>query len=210
VRDPKVFLFDEPLSNLDASLRVSMRAELSGLHRRLDATMIYVTHDQVEAMTMGSRICIMEDGRVRQVGAPMEVYREPENACVAGFLGAPPMNLLAARAEPGETGTGLRIGATTIHLPQSLPPGPVTVGVRPEALQPSGETGLGRLEGRITSIEQLGAETIVGFELGEGATVRARLDNSFAAGIGEAIALPVPPGSLHVFDAETGAMIRRA
>ena len=214
VRDPKVFLFDEPLSNLDASLRVSTRAELSALHRRLGATMVYVTHDQVEAMTMGSRICIMQDGRVRQVGAPMEVYREPANAFVAGFLGAPPMNLLAARAEPGETGTELRVGAAKVHLPQSLPPGPVTLGVRPEALQPSGEVGLGRLEGRITGIEQLGAETIVAFDLtaggAVGVTVRARLDNSFAAGIGDHIALPVPPGSLHVFDAETGAMIRRA
>ncbi|MBB5223333.1 multiple sugar transport system ATP-binding protein [Amaricoccus macauensis] len=210
VRDPKVFLFDEPLSNLDAALRVSTRAELTGLHRRLGATMVYVTHDQVEAMTMGSRICIMQDGRVAQVGTPMEVYREPANAFVAGFLGAPPMNLLSGRAEPIGGGTELRVGEAVLRLPQPLPPGSVTVGVRPETLQPSGEVGLGRLEGRITSVEQLGAETIVAFELAGAATVRARLDNTFAGAIGEAIALPVRPGCLHVFDPETGALVLRA
>ena len=111
---------------------------------------------------------------------------------------------------PGESGTDLMIGEAAIHLPQSLPPGPVTVGVRPEALQPSGEAGLGRLAGRITSVEQLGAETIVSYELAGGAMVRTRLDNAFSLGIGETIDLPVRPGSLHVFDAETGAMVRRA
>ena len=209
VRDPKVFLFDEPLSNLDASLRVSTRAELTALHLRLGATMIYVTHDQVEAMTMGGRICIMRDGRVCQVGAPMEVYREPANVFVAGFLGAPSMNLLAARAEPGEAGTALRVGDAKIHLPQSLPPGPVTLGVRPEALQPSGEPGLGRLAGRISAVEQLGAETIVTFGLADGTQVRTRLDNTFALGIGAAISLPVRPGTLHIFDAQSGDVICR-
>src|SRR6188508_5111 len=135
VRDPKVFLFDEPLSNLDASLRVSTRGELIKLHRRLGATMIYVTHDQVEAMTMGSRICIMQDGRVRQVGAPMEVYREPANAFVAGFLGNPPMNLMPSRVEGGR----LVLGAARLALPPSLVQAAATApglvfGVRPEDL----------------------------------------------------------------------------
>ena len=99
VRDPKVFLFDEPLSNLDAALRVSTRGEIAKLHRRLGATMIYVTHDQVEAMTLGTRICIMNGGKVVQVGEPLEVYQRPANTFVASFLGNPPMNLLPGRAD---------------------------------------------------------------------------------------------------------------
>src|SRR5262245_14675417 len=110
VRDPKVFLFDEPLSNLDAALRVSTRGEISALHRRLGATMIYVTHDQVEAMTLGSRICIMNGGKVVQVGEPLEVYRRPANTFVASFLGNPPMNLLQAVVTDTSGGRGIRVG----------------------------------------------------------------------------------------------------
>ena len=116
VRDPKVFLFDEPLSNLDASLRVSTRGELIKLHRRLGATMIYVTHDQVEAMTMGSRICIMDKGKVVQIGAPLEVYRRPAEPFVASFLGNPPMNLMPAPVEGGR----LVLGAARLALPPAL------------------------------------------------------------------------------------------
>ena len=137
VRDPKVFLFDEPLSNLDAALRVSTRGEISALHRRLGATMIYVTHDQVEAMTMGTRICIMNGGRVAQVGPPLEVYRRPANTFVASFLGNPPMTLLPAVATDKSGGRCLKIGDSEIELPPGrcppLRPGSqVTFGIRPE------------------------------------------------------------------------------
>src|SRR5829696_8196098 len=125
VRDPKVFLFDEPLSNLDAALRVSTRGEIAALHRRLGATMIYVTHDQVEAMTMGTRICIMNRGHVVQVGTPIEVYRRPANTFVASFLGNPPMNLLPALATGQAEGRELRIGEGSIRVPADrMPPLP--------------------------------------------------------------------------------------
>src|SRR5215216_5139993 len=122
VRDPKVFLFDEPLSNLDAALRVSTRGEIAALHRRLGATMIYVTHDQVEAMTMGSRICIMHGGKVVQVGAQLEVYRRPANPFVATFLGNPPMKLLPAVVTDDPSGRGIRIGAWSFLLPAERAP----------------------------------------------------------------------------------------
>src|SRR5215218_10022185 len=117
VRDPKVFLFDEPLSNLDAALRVSTRGEITALHRRLGATMIYVTHDQVEAMTMGSRICIMNGGRVAQVAAPLDIYRRPANTFVASFLGNPPMNLMKAVVTDDPSGRAIRVGTQTHVLP---------------------------------------------------------------------------------------------
>jgi multiple sugar transport system ATP-binding protein len=137
VRDPKVFLFDEPLSNLDAALRVSTRGEISALHRRLGATMIYVTHDQVEAMTMGTRICIMNGGRVAQVGPPLEVYHHPANTFVASFLGNPPMTLLPAVAMDKSGGRCLKVGDSEIELPRNrrpqLQPGSqVNFGIRPE------------------------------------------------------------------------------
>src|SRR5687767_6097618 len=125
VRDPKVFLFDEPLSNLDAALRLSTRGEISALARRLGATMIHVTHDQVEAMTMGSRICIMNGGKVVQVGEPLEVYRRPANTFVASFLGNPPMNLMQAIVTDDANGRGIRVGAWSFALPPDrMPPLP--------------------------------------------------------------------------------------
>ncbi len=174
VRDPKVFLFDEPLSNLDASLRVSTRNELVSLHERLGATTIYVTHDQVEAMTMGSRICIINEGRLVQIGPPMEVYRKPANTFVAGFLGSPPMNLLPARLKPGENGDSLLvIGSQTISTPsgwESLPDvrsGDVIFGIRPEDLFLAGRGKNGRLlkelDMEVIGVEALGAETVLIF-----------------------------------------------
>ena len=168
VRDPKVFLFDEPLSNLDAALRVSTRGEISALHRRLGATMIYVTHDQVEAMTMGTRICIMNGGRVAQVGPPLEVYRHPANTFVASFLGNPPMNLLPAIATDKSGGRCLKVGDSEIELPPSrcppLQPGSqVTFGIRPEhvAQRPVADGAATPIEAEIVRVEPLGAETIV-------------------------------------------------
>ncbi|MEZ0214456.1 MAG: ABC transporter ATP-binding protein [Xanthobacteraceae bacterium] len=169
VREPKVFLFDEPLSNLDAALRVSTRTEIAALHRRLGATMIYVTHDQVEAMTLGTRICIMSGGRVMQVGPPLEVYQRPVNTFVAGFLGNPPMNLIPARVESGGAAPVVQIGDTVLAIPTgrvgTLAAGSVvTFGIRPESLsldpRPGAAPGA-RLSGTAEQIEALGAETIL-------------------------------------------------
>ena len=148
VRDPVAFLLDEPLSNLDAKLRASMRTELIKLHRQLGRTMIHVTHDQVEAMTMGERICIMNDGRIVQVGPPMEVYRNPADTFVAGFLASPPMNLLAARVEAAATGSGLAVVCSGLRLPLVAAPDgpegawrdrPVILGIRPEDIRETPE-----------------------------------------------------------------------
>src|SRR5216117_688381 len=134
VREPKAFLLDEPLSNLDAKLRVQMRAELKRIHHRLGVTTIYVTHDQVEAMTLGDRIVVMSNGRVQQIGKPQEVYRRPQNLFVAGFIGSPPMNLLRGRCTDG----CIRLGE--LELPWAGPDAPeVAVGLRPEDLRPAGE-----------------------------------------------------------------------
>src|SRR6186997_2297919 len=151
VRDPKVFLFDEPLSNLDAALRVSTRGEIAAIHRRLGATMIYVTHDQVEAMTMGTRICIMNGGKVVQVAEPLEVYRRPANTFVASFLGNPPMNLLKAVVADDPSGRGIRIGSLPLTLPSDrmppLRPGTdVIFGIRPEKISGAAREGSAKIE----------------------------------------------------------------
>ena len=165
VRDPKVFLFDEPLSNLDAALRVTMRGELIKLHRRLEATMVYVTHDQVEAMTMGTRICIMNGGRVVQTGRPLDVYRNPADTFVASFLGSPPMNLLPGRIEAGDGTATLHVAGSTVGLPPELPvpPGDVIFGIRPEDLSdvPLSGPWVRQLATEVVAVEPLGAETLL-------------------------------------------------
>ena len=146
VRQPEVFLFDEPLSNLDAKLRVNMRAELIKLHERLDATMIYVTHDQVEAMTMGDRIVVMRNGFIQQVGPPMEVYNQPQNQFVAGFIGSPPMNFMEARLVPDNGGLAIEIRGMRLPLPphkaksaEAYTNKSVVFGIRPEDIVPATE-----------------------------------------------------------------------
>jgi multiple sugar transport system ATP-binding protein len=161
VRKPQVFLFDEPLSNLDASLRVQMRIELSKLHKEIGNTMIYVTHDQVEAMTLGDRIAIFKDGRIEQVGPPLSLYEQPNNAFVAGFLGSPRMNFISVAAEPAATGIQLRAGGSgAITLEgRAAPEGPLTLGVRPEHLSVTRvEDGLAA---RVELVEHLGDSLIV-------------------------------------------------
>ena len=215
VRDPKVFLFDEPLSNLDASLRVSTRGEIAALHRRLGATMIYVTHDQVEAMTLGTRICIMNQGKVVQVGAPLEIYQRPESSFVAGFLGNPPMNLLKAVAREDSDGRTLEIGDVVIRVPaeRSPPLGPgaaVIFGIRPEhvAANPPPGVETAPIEVEIVRIEALGAETIV-FSRFPGADrpLIARVDAASSFTIGERRPLHLDLSRAHVFDAE-GTVLR--
>jgi ABC-type sugar transport system ATPase subunit len=184
VRRPRVFLFDEPLSNLDAKLRVQMRAELVRLHRSLAATMIYVTHDQVEAMTMGQRIAVLSRGALQQVGTPAEIYDRPASAFVAAFIGNPGMNLIL---EPG------------------VVPGRL-LGFRPEdgALGPA-EGALAT--GDVTLVEPLGSETLVHLKLGSGETVVTRVRGARAPGIDERLGVHVPDERLHRFDAATGARV---
>ena len=191
VREPEIFLFDEPLSNLDAELRVGMRAELAQLHRRLGTTMIYVTHDQVEAMTMADKIVVLRAGRVEQVGAPLDLYNAPANQFVAGFIGSPRMNFFPGVAAPG----GVQVeGLGHVAVPRPLPPGPVTLGIRPEHLQ----EGPGGLPGTVAAVEQLGGLSYV--RLREHDAV-LQLAGQTGLRPGAPVALHVPPEHLHVFDA---------
>jgi multiple sugar transport system ATP-binding protein len=215
VRDPKVFLFDEPLSNLDASLRVSTRGEIASLHRRLGATMIYVTHDQVEAMTMGTRICIMNHGKVVQVGAPLEVYQRPVDTFVAGFLGNPPMNLLeAATAAEGDSRT-LKVGEASLGLSPDCSPAldsgaRVIFGIRPEHVgaAPSGALHEAPVETEIVRIEALGAETIVFARVpGVEKLLIARVDAAARFDVGEKRPLYLNLAKAHVFGAD-GVVLR--
>jgi multiple sugar transport system ATP-binding protein len=175
VRAPQAFLMDEPLSNLDAQLRVEMRAYISRLHDELGTTTVFVTHDQVEAMTMGDRVAVMRDGRLEQVDVPQALYDRPANAFVAGFIGSPSMNLLRARLERNGTGVIARLGPNTVRVPQralELSPGAlaylddeIVVGVRPEALRPRPEPGTESIAGNVLLVESLGSDVLVHLEL---------------------------------------------
>jgi multiple sugar transport system ATP-binding protein len=211
VRDPKVFLFDEPLSNLDAALRVSTRGEIAALHRRLGATMIYVTHDQVEAMTMGSRICIMNGGKVVQVGEPLEVYRRPVNTFVASFLGNPPMNLIKAVATDAAGGRGLRVGDWSFALgaetmPPQRPGTEVIFGIRPEKIgvpRPDNAT----VTAEVVQVEPLGAETIFAARIaGVEKPVFARIGPDIPVKVGERRELGIDLSAAHVFGADGVAL----
>ena len=205
VRDPAVFLFDEPLSNLDAKLRVQMRAEIKALQQRLGSTTIYVTHDQIEAMTMADKIVVLHDGVVEQIGAPLDLYDRPANLFVAGFIGSPAMNFIKARLEGGEgptlvTASGVRIplGAT----PRAAPGSEIIMGVRPEHVKLGGPRAM---PARITVIEPTGYETevIAGFA---GQDIVCVLRERLSDRPGDTIALSFD-GPLHFFDPETGKAI---
>jgi multiple sugar transport system ATP-binding protein len=207
VRQPQVFLFDEPLSNLDAKLRVQMRREISALRRRLGTTTIYVTHDQVEAMTLGDRIVVMQEGRVQQVDTPLELYRRPANTFVATFVGSPPMNLVAGTVTSDGTSFGAKEGRFTLPLPAqrpaSLTPGQALIlGIRPESVMMEGETG-GKTVATIEEIEPLGNETLVSLNAG-GVPFTARVEGSATPHRGDRVALTFPDSALHWFDS-TGA-----
>jgi ABC-type sugar transport system ATPase subunit len=210
VRQPAVFLFDEPLSNLDAKLRVQMRRELAALRRRLGTTTLYVTHDQVEAMTLGDRIVVMHAGRVQQIGSPLDIYDRPANLFVAGFLGSPPMNQIPGRLVHGE---GVRFESTAgafampipeHQLPSRLPEGLVVLGVRPEALRPvAGEPGL---EIVVEAVEPLGYESLVSARAG-GVPITLRVDAGVAPLLESVMACSILPGGCHWFDQESGLRI---
>jgi multiple sugar transport system ATP-binding protein len=206
VRNPRVFLFDEPLSNLDAKLRVQMRAELKDLHSRLKTTTIYVTHDQIEAMTMADRIVVMRDGVVEQVGAPLDLYDHPANIFVAGFIGSPAMNFITGRIETGN-GQPAFVSAAGSRLPVTAAAAnaagndDVVYGIRPEHLSvaPDG-TGIAAT---VAVLEPTGSETTVVARLGEDQIV-ALLRERIAAHVGDAMPLQVDPANSHLFDAATG------
>ncbi len=220
VRQPAVFLFDEPLSNLDAKLRAQMRVEISRLHARLGATMIYVTHDQTEAMTMGDRIVVMHEGVIQQVADPLTLYAAPANLFVAGFIGTPPMNFFAGRVR-GENEAPVFVGASGFSLPlprarqESLAAyreRPLTLGLRPEDIGAAGgEAGAAPcLRATVDVVEPLGPESFVHFSLGAGAGAErfvSRVDAHHKFSIGAEVELPVAIHKAHFFDPETGKRI---
>ncbi|HZT09968.1 MAG TPA: hypothetical protein VFB09_02940 [Actinomycetota bacterium] len=227
VREPKAFLMDEPLSNLDAKLRVSMRAQLAALHARLATTTIYVTHDQIEAMTLGQRVAVMRDGRIQQVDTPQELYARPANLYVAAFIGSPAMNLVEAELAHGQA----RFGGYAIprSATDTTPDGQVIAGIRPEAFEDAAfaDPSLPRIDVKVEVVEELGADTHVLFSVAaprvevtevreaagdedatlatvEGSLFTARVDPATSAKPGAPLRLAVDPSRFHYFDPETG------
>jgi oligogalacturonide transport system ATP-binding protein len=218
IKQPELFLFDEPLSNLDAKLRAAMRVRLIDLHRQLKAagrpaTVVYVTHDQTEAMTMGDRICVMKDGLIMQVADPVTLYERPANAFVGGFIGSPEMNLIEATLTAGESGREIRFGGQSLPVGPglakriaSVPEGTYTLGIRPQHLSIAGGNAPGTLEGKILHVEFLGHEVYLHVMV-EGRNIivvvpaadfdRTRIGNS-------SIRLSPHEDRLHLFDIESG------
>ncbi|WP_146589356.1 ABC transporter ATP-binding protein [Puniceibacterium confluentis] len=212
VRRPKVFLFDEPLSNLDAKLRTQMRAEIKRLHKRLGATSIYVTHDQVEAMTLADRIVVMHDGRIEQIGSPMELFLNPANTFVAGFLGSPPMNMVEAKIVAGDQGPvaefdGQRVPLAKVPSLQNAVGQEVILGIRPEFVTVADETVPGRIGIDVDLVETLGSEALIHASL-MGAPFVIRTETVGQGGVLEAISgFTIKPHLIRVFDAKTGVAL---
>jgi len=235
VREPKAFLMDEPLSNLDAKLRVSMRAQLASLHARLGTTTIYVTHDQVEAMTLGQRVAVMRDGRILQVDTPQLLYANPRNLFVAAFIGSPAMNLVEAALSDGTVEfAGFRIPLAAQNRPAGSPPPRVVVGIRPEAFEDAGlaDPSLPQIDVPVDVVEDLGPDTHVIFPIeappvdvgdvraaaGDDDTLMpidralftARIDPGSSARAGRVLRLAVDPARFHFFDPESGLRLAPA
>ncbi len=206
VRNPQVFLFDEPLSNLDAKLRVKMRAEIKSLHQQLRTTTIYVTHDQVEAMSMADRVVVLDAGRVEQIGAPLDLYDAPANQFVAGFIGSPAMNQIAGTVAADGTAAFVSASGTVFPLGEELARRYVgrnaVLGIRPEQFEVVTEG----LAARVKVIEPTGSETLVTATIGEDEIV-CLLRNRLSSGVGSEIRLFVPPERLYLFDSDTGAAL---
>ena len=217
VREPEVFLFDEPLSNLDAALRVSTRNELIRQQHEIGVTTIYVTHDQVEAMTMGHRICIMNKGEVVQIGKPLEVYRNPVDTFVARFLGNPPMNLLNADLELASNGVQVRIGDSGFALQRQRFRGlgsggrhKILLGIRPEDLYETPRGDFPKLPARIAAVEPLGAETLLVLTIdGSAEEAIARVGRETRLHVGDHASLYLDGAAIHLFDPATGSAIAR-
>ena len=213
VRQPAAFLFDEPLSNLDAKLRVQMRAEISKLHTQLDATMIYVTHDQVEAMTMGDRIVVMNDSHVQQIDKPLDIYNKPANLFVAGFIGSPAMNFMNGIISRSEkllfqsAGFSLPIPADRVKTLETYVDKKVILGIRPEDICPTGETKSATLEAGVQIIEPMGNEIIVYLDYREHSLI-ARFNPDISLKLNDKLPITFNVEKLHFFDAETKARIK--
>ncbi|MDY4888487.1 MAG: sn-glycerol-3-phosphate ABC transporter ATP-binding protein UgpC [Sphaerochaetaceae bacterium] len=215
VRKPKVFLFDEPLSNLDAKLRVQMRAEISGLHNKLKATMIYVTHDQVEALTMADKIVVMKLGVIQQIGAPLDLYNEPRNKFVAGFIGSPPMNFMEVKIEKKADGLYVNEGSFDIMLPEAISKAlapyagqNVTMGIRPEDVTFSAKPVAGKtIDGTVSVVEPLGSETHVFINTGKNQFV-GKIEPSVTVVVDGKISLIPNMAKAKFFDLKTELAIR--
>jgi multiple sugar transport system ATP-binding protein len=220
VRDPVAFLMDEPLSNLDAKLRVQMRAEIAALQQRTGTTTVYVTHDQVEAMTMGDRVAVFKDGYLQQVDTPQQLFEQPVNTFVGSFIGSPSMNLIASRIEPSGDGLALSLAGERIALGHGLEvrfnnPGGCAglvaqIGLRPEDVVEPHLAGEGqRLHGRVVLTELLGREQMVYLDLRDGTRVVARLQADHRLHSGEDIAIGIDPTRLYLFQADGRALTYR-
>ncbi len=202
VREPKVFLFDEPLSNLDAALRVDMRMGIAQLHQDVKATMIYVTHDQVEAMTLADKIVVLDQGKVMQVGAPLELYHHPQNLFVAGFIGSPKMNLLTVDAKGAGAGkitvSSGDLAATTFDINETITSESVVMGIRPQALKLV-PTDQAQLPATVRIVEHLGNETVINAELASGGNILAIVPGDAPLKYGEKIGLSFETADAHLF-----------
>ena len=202
VRNPKVFLFDEPLSNLDAKLRVAMRAEIKGLHQRLGTTVVYVTHDQIEAMTMADKIVVLNAGRVEQIGTPLDLYDRPVNRFVAGFIGSPAMNFIRGTLQADQAGLKVASGAvmTVGAYPAELAGREVEVGIRPEHIQVADAAGL---DAQVEVVEPTGSETHVVIDAG-GERLVALIRRRMSISVGDKLSIVFEDGQAHLFDADSG------
>ena len=212
VREPEVFLFDEPLSNLDAALRVQMRIEISKLHQDLKSTMIYVTHDQVEAMTMADKIVVLSAGRIEQVGSPLELYHRPNNLFVAGFIGSPKMNFIKGKAKASGKSAEVRLSdGTSIAVPlgKAVLNGEqdVTLGIRPEHVQLAAPKAKADCTTRLKLAEYLGSETMFYTSMADGTEVAIKADGLAKAENGQDMRVQFPPEACHLFDASGIALI---
>jgi multiple sugar transport system ATP-binding protein len=210
VRNPSVFLFDEPLSNLDAQLRTQMRMELKKMHLKMNTTTIYVTHDQIEAMTLADRIVILKDGHIQQIGSPMEVYEQPKNRFVASFIGNPPINILPATIKKEDSRSTITLGDLDllVSLPKSCMDGDkVLVGIRPEIIKRAGDlqncTGAWDITAKVVVAEILGGRSLLECTCAGGITMIAELEGRFLAKPGDPVDLVIDPGQLLFFDPET-------
>lgn len=221
VREPKVFLMDEPLSNLDAKLRVQMRAEISRLHHRLNATIIYVTHDQTEALTMGTKIVVMKDGFIQQIDNPTKLYEQPRNQFVAGFIGTPPMNFMNGKVEKCDNGICIKIGKDTILLPEykgkiieekhsEYIGKEVVIGIRPENIHDEAaylsQYAESIVDASVQVVEMLGSETLLYLHI-DGFSVVARVNPRTNVQVGDVIKVALETNKIHIFDKETENII---
>jgi len=213
VRQPQAFLLDEPLSNLDAKLRMTMRVEIARLHRQLGATMIYVTHDQIEAMTLGQRIVVLDKGEIQQIDTPMALYQKPVNLFVATFLGSPAMNVLRGRlSDDGGLAVrlddGVRVPLGEARVPEQWLGREIAVGVRPEHLLPAKTGDAGVFEAEVEVVEPVGSEVFVNLRLGQQPLV-ARFDPHVLPERGKPFPIAVAGDRVHFFDADSGVALRR-